>query len=137
MRRTCSRIRRASAASGASAVAASATTVGWARSSADIDLSSSLDGVEPPQPDAPVGGALTGLDVVLPAVPGTDDVDLAGREAVADMPLLLVEHGLDLADQHALADRAAHVAADVLEGEVPAVPLEDEDLARADRDHHP
>jgi hypothetical protein len=64
-------------------------------------------------------------------------VDLARRELVPEMGAVLVEDRHDLADQHPLPDRSAHVPADVLEREEPSVALEDEDLVGPDLDHDP
>src|SRR5262249_41647938 len=72
--------------------------------------------------------------VELPAVPGTDDVLLAGElEPAAGLirPQIL----LDARDHLALTDRAAVVRAEVLVGQEPVALPEDAELERIDPQH--
>src|SRR6266540_2695470 len=95
----------------------------------DIDLVSALLGLVPSEASAAVAGAAPGLDIVLPTVPGADDMDLVVGEPLAEEAVVLGEDRLDFADQDAFADRAAHVQAGVLERIEAAVSLEDDDLS--------
>src|SRR5205807_3510247 len=95
--------------------------------------------IEPAQPEAPVGGALAGLQVVLPAVPGTGDAHLVvGEPLAADSPVGQ-DHLLVPADDLPRADRAALVPTPVLVGVQAAVDHEDPELhaARLDKDAGP
>src|SRR5680860_623369 len=95
----------------------------------DIDLIPSRRDVVAAQAPLAVTGELAGLDVVLPAVPGADDVDLFLGEPLTQAPLVLGHHRLDLAQHHALGHRTAHVQAVVLQRVEAAVVAQDDNLS--------
>src|SRR4029079_15290631 len=81
-----------------------------------------------------IAAMASGLDVELPAVPGTDDVFLL-REAQAAARLIRRQLLLDARNHLALADPAARGRAMVLVGEEPVAAPEDAELERVDTQH--
>src|SRR5262249_34957649 len=81
-----------------------------------------------------IAAMAAGLDVELPAVPGTDDVLLAGEFEPA-AGLVRPQFLLDARDHLALTDRAAVVRAEVLVGDEPIALPEDAELERIDPQH--
>src|SRR5262249_8334895 len=115
----------------------SGTTVAWRTSSdADVDIASPDRDLDAPQPEARVGGADAGRQVVLPAVPRADDARLVVDEALAGDGAVWPQHGLVPAQDLAGADRPALVAAAILVRAQLAADPEDADLdAAGDREH--
>src|SRR5215472_5356791 len=102
----------------------------------DINVVSLLHHLVAPQLEPAVGDAFAGLDVVLVAVPGADEVGLGVREVEALRGLVGHDALFDLGDDQPLAGRAALVQAVIAVGVEFAAVLEHADLGVA-HEHDP
>src|SRR5215813_5441221 len=102
-----------------------------ARSSAgdDVEIGAAAHDLIRSEPQRAVACTFAGLDVVLVAMPGADEVCFVGGELLAEPGLVGAEHVLDLVHDHALAAGAALVEAEILISVELALPVEHSDLA--------
>src|SRR5689334_20794883 len=113
--------------------AASSPPVCPATSATDIDAPLALDDVETVQSQRAITGVLARIDVVLPAVPGADQVGLGFGEPLAQASLIRAEYRLDPSEDGPFADRSAAVRALVLESVEPVPVPEHHHRGRPDR----
>src|SRR5687768_8672336 len=95
------------AAPSASAARASVSAGRSRPSDDDIDTSLALDDFVTPEPQLRIGRAFAGLELVFPAMPGTDDVRLVVVVGLGHERLVRRIDVDDLAPDDALAGRAA------------------------------
>src|SRR5215468_803418 len=100
----------------------------------DIDVVSLLDDLVLAQLETPVADELAGLEVVLVAVPGADEMHLVVGEVEPARRLVGHDPLFHLGDDQAFARRSALVQADVAVGVELALVLEHPDLAVTDED---
>src|SRR5882757_4808705 len=118
----------AMAAASASAARPSASAGGSTTSDDDIDASVALNHVVTLEPQARIGRAFAGLELVLPAVPGADDMRLVLVVGLAEIALVRAVELDHLVPDQALAGRAALMQAMIAVGVVGAAVPVDPDL---------
>src|SRR5579864_1358645 len=103
-------------------------------SAKDIDVTFALQRFIAAQLSPAIAGTGASLDVVLPTVPRTNEVDLRVGELLANQFLIRPEHRFDFAQDESLPDWAAHVQTVVLVRMEALTPTEDNHLAAIDAD---